>query len=291
LTFVEHSEGLDSNAGVAGYVTPDRVARYEAELQERLGSVTIQGSIYKLRRTAQLLNPEQDFEWLCDLEKDLALLMRPRSKFGRLVYSDVLLHAGLTLMTEAHSVMMGSELKRACQFRNGLMIALLASHPIRLKNFSALELGRTFRRIKNDWWIVLPAAETKELRQDERKVDPSSLPGVETYLQNYRPVLGRGKCDHPFLWSSSQGGPMSYDGIEKVIKTSTLASTGIDVSPHLFRTSAASTVAAFDSSNPGLAAALLHHSDSTITEKHYNRAKSINATQSFGTLIRQLRNR
>ena len=83
---------------------------------------------------------------------------------------------------------------------------------------------------------------------------------------------------------------MSYDGIEKVIKTSTLASTGIDVSPHLFRTSAASTVAAFDSSNPGLAAALLHHSDLAVTEKHYNRAKSINATQSFGDLIRQLRN-
>src|SRR5712672_2973490 len=53
LTFVEHSEGLDSNAGVAAYVTPDRVARYEAELQKRVGSVTIQGSIYKLRRTAQ----------------------------------------------------------------------------------------------------------------------------------------------------------------------------------------------------------------------------------------------
>src|SRR5262245_46271716 len=75
LTFVAHSEGLNPNAGVAAYVTPDRVARYEAELQKRLGSVTIQGSIYKLRRTAQLLNPARDFEWLCDLEKDLALLI------------------------------------------------------------------------------------------------------------------------------------------------------------------------------------------------------------------------
>ena len=183
-----------------------------------------------------------------------------------------------------------TELKRACQFRNGLMIALLASHPIRLKNFAVLELGRTFRRVENDWWIVLPAAETKELRQDERKVDPSLLPGVETYLQNYRPVLNRGKCDHTFLWSSSYGGPMSYNGIERIIKATTRASTGVDVSPHLFRTSAASTVAVFDSRNPGLAAALLHHSDSAVTEKHYNRAKSINATQSFGDLIRKFRN-
>ena len=37
------------------------------------------------------------------------------------------------------------------------MIALLAVCPIRLKNFAALEIGRTFREVEGSWWIVLPA--------------------------------------------------------------------------------------------------------------------------------------
>jgi integrase/recombinase XerD len=63
LEFVDQSEGLDPTAAVTAYVTPDRVACYEAELQKCVGSVTLYGSIYKLRRTAQLLNPAGDFGW------------------------------------------------------------------------------------------------------------------------------------------------------------------------------------------------------------------------------------
>jgi integrase len=254
-----------------------------------VGSVTLYGSIYKLRRTAQLLNPAGDFGWLCDLEKDLALVMKPRSKFGRLVYSHVLLRAGLALMIEADSIMTGTELQRARQFRNGLLVALLASHPIRLKNLAELELGRTFRKVDNDWWIVLPATETKEKRRDERKVDASLLPWIDKYLKKYRQSLnGRKKVDDRFLWSSSRGGRITDDAIERAIKATTLVSVGVDVCPHLFRTSAASTVAASAPSTPGLAAALLHHIDPNVTEEHYNRARSIDAARAFSALIRNL---
>ena len=53
-------------------------------------------------------------------------------------------------------------------YRNGLMIALLAYCPIRLKNFATLEIGRSFVNVDGTWWIVLTAAETKEKREDER---------------------------------------------------------------------------------------------------------------------------
>jgi hypothetical protein len=56
-------EGLDRNAKAASYVSPDRVDRFLAELKARVGSVTVYGSIYKLRRMAQLLAPGQDFTW------------------------------------------------------------------------------------------------------------------------------------------------------------------------------------------------------------------------------------
>jgi hypothetical protein len=73
----------------------------------------------------------------------------------------VIVEAGFTLMAEADATSKRTALARARQFRDGLMIALLAFHPIRLKNFAALEIGRSFVQLKNRWWIVL-AADTKK---------------------------------------------------------------------------------------------------------------------------------
>ena len=81
-------------AAAAAYVTPDRVNAFVAELQARVGSVTVHGSIYKLRRMAQVLDPDRDFSWLAEIENDLAAAMRPQPKFGRVVYSHVLIKAG-----------------------------------------------------------------------------------------------------------------------------------------------------------------------------------------------------
>ena len=168
LDHVQRSEGLDPNAAAAGYVSPDRVDRFLAELKGRVRSVTVHGTIYKLRRMAQILDPARNFTWLIEIEKDLALEMQPKSKFGRLVCTNVLVDAGMMVMAEADAATHCSALARARQFRNGLMVAMLAFHPIRLKNFAALEIGRSFKQVNGSWWIVLSNSETKEKRTDER---------------------------------------------------------------------------------------------------------------------------
>jgi integrase len=291
LDHVERMEGLDRNAKAASYVSPDRVDRFLAELQARVGSVTVYGSIYKLRRMAELLAPGRDCTWLTEIEKDLALVMQPRSKFDRLVYSTVLLEAGMTLMAEANAATHRSALARARQFRNGLMVALLAVHMIRLKNFSALEIGRTFKKVNDAWWIVLPALETKESRPDERPVGTCLTTWVDRYLNIYRPVLARTDGAPASLWlSSNDGGGMSYSGVERAISATTLATVGINVSPHLFRTAAASTAAVYAGNTPHLASALLHHTDPAVAEEHYNRATTLSAAQAYAALIRAIRN-
>src|SRR5215216_6712908 len=63
LDYVQRTERLDRNAQVTAYVTPDRAERFRLELEARVSSVTVYGTIYKLRRTAQLLAPERDFTW------------------------------------------------------------------------------------------------------------------------------------------------------------------------------------------------------------------------------------
>lgn len=288
LDFLDRFGLLDRSAAGAGHVTPDNVAEYIEELRERVGSVTVYGSIYKLRRASQLLDPRRDFGWLMELEKDLALVMRPRSKADRLVLAEVLVECGLTLMTEAEGSTTLSRLGKARQFRNGLMVAMLALHPIRLKNFASLEIERQLVKIDASWWIALSAAETKENRPDERRIDEAVAPALSKYLTQYRPMLARKDGQSGALWLSSNAGrPMTYHGVAATIETTTRLAIGVGVSPHMFRTAAASSAAVHANHTPHLGSAVLHHRDKRVTEEHYNRASSLSAANDFGRLIRQ----
>ena len=138
---------------------------------------------------------------------------------------------------------------------------------------------------------MLSAGETKEKRADERPIDISLIRWIERYLDIHRPVLARTDDAPASLWlSSNDGGAMSYSGVERAISATTLATVGINVSPHLFRTAAASTAAVYAGNTPNLASALLHHRDAAVTEAHYNRATNLSAAQAYSELIRAVRN-
>ena len=237
---------------------------------------------------AQIIAPGGDFRWLSEIEKELALVKRPRSKFDRFVLAEVLIRAGLTLMHEAELSQTMTDLGRACQFRNGLMIAMLGFCPIRRKNFSALEIGRSFVKIRDNWWIVLSASDTKEKRADERRVHEVLAPFIDRYLSHYRPVLARSDNKVSALWlSANDGTPITANHVTDLINAATLATVGVAVSPHLFRTAVASTAAIYGGENPHLGSALLHHTDSNLINEHYNRASSLSAAENFRQIVRQ----
>jgi hypothetical protein len=205
LGFLERTGRLNRNGRAAGQVTAPNVDVYLADLNARVRSVTCWNAIYKLRRAAELLAPTEDFSWLAEIEKDIALIMEPKSKFDRLVFSDRLLEAGLTIATEA-DLFGSNELARARGIRNGLMIALLALYPSRLKNFAGLEIGRTFREANSSWWIALPSVSTKTRRPDERRVHSALNPRIDLYLKQSRPVLIGSRPATNALWISSRTG-------------------------------------------------------------------------------------
>jgi integrase len=163
------------------------------------------------------------------------LLERPKDGFDRVVLTERLVEAGLTLIGEADADIDGLRLRRALLVRNGLMVALLALCPIRLKNFAPLEIGRSFLKIEGAWWIVLE--DTKSGRPDHRPV-PSYLTGfIERYLDGYRPVLLRPStsgqearlefCNgstraESALWIGRFGAPLSYSQGERAITETTL---------------------------------------------------------------------
>jgi integrase len=284
LGFLQRAGCLDPRFAAAAQVTLPNVEAYVGDLIGRVRSVTAHNCIYKLRRAAQLLAPARDFSWLAEIEKDLALVMQPRSKFDRLVFTERLAEAGLTLVAEAEKFVTNG-FARARGVRNGLMIALLALCPIRLKNFAALEIGHTFKEVHGSWWIALPGITTKSRRPDERRVPEWLNRAIDIYLNQSRPVLLRSRSTTNALWISSRTGkPMTKKNLGTLVSKITLETLGVDVSPHLFRTAAASTAAAYAGATPHLASAILNHTDPRVTEEHYNRASSVSASRIYADI-------
>jgi len=289
LGFLQRSGLLDPSAGPAAQVTPQNVELYIAELKVRVRSVTVWNCIYKLRMAARLLDSKADFSWLSEIEQDLALVMEPRSKFDRVVLAERLVQAGLTLVNEAEAFSR-YPFKRAIGIRDGLMIALLAVCPIRIKNYAALEIGKTFKEEQGTWWITLPYGRTKTDAADQRPVPDYLQDALELYLTESRPVLIGSRPPTNYLWISSRTGRRyTTKNLGTRISNITLETIGVDVSPHLFRTAAATTSACYGTDIPYLASAVLGHTDPRVTEDHYIRTTTLNAAKEYAAILRRRR--
>jgi hypothetical protein len=236
LGFLQRTGRLDLQAAAAAQVTPSNVGPYIAELKSRdVTSVTVWNCVYKLRRAGELLDPNVSLSWLAEIEKDLALVMEPKSKFDRVVLIGRLLEAGLTLIAEAQEFAK-SDFERAKDIRNGLMIALLALCPIRVKNFAALEIGGTFKQVNSSWWIAVPQFNTKTRTNfEERRVHHCLNDAIEAYLTKSRPALMKSGKPTSALWISSRTGQRyTTKNLGTLISKITRQTIGVDVSPHLF---------------------------------------------------------
>ena len=92
------------------------------------------------------------------------------------------------------------------------------------------------------------------------------------------------------LWISSRTGlQFTKKNLGILISKTTLQTVGVDVSPHLFRTAAATTAAIHGADTPHLASGVLGHKDPRVTEKHYILATSIQAAKAYGEIIQQIR--
>ena len=165
--------------------------------------------------------------------------------------------AGLQLIAEAakHAK---SRFDRARGIRDGLMIVILALTQIRLKNFVALEIGSSFKEVNGSWWVSVPSGSTKNRRWIEKRIPEAFNRVIELYLEEARPILMKSPGLDNSLWISRRTGRrFTYKNLGSLVSKITLRTLGVDVSPHLFRTAAASTAALKIPKFPYLASALL----------------------------------
>ena len=282
LGFLERIELLKSTETALYQITPEIIDRYAEDLSSRVSSVTVYGSISKLRRVIKIIDPSFDVQWLKEHELELQENMRPKSRASQIVSSKRIFEAGIALIKRARSQPSLTPLKRARLARNGLLIAFLTLCPIRVKNLAALTIGETIVHQQDQWWLLLSEDDTKSKRRDHRIIPDILVPWIELYLTELKPAFPDSETA---MWPSQYGGKMSYPGIQRLVANTTRLTLGKSISPHMFRKCVPHTIAAIDGSRIGLASPLLQHSNPRTTEKHYNLASGVESSRIFSRLV------
>ena len=98
------------------------------------------------------------------------------------------------------------------------------------------------------------------------------------YLRQSRPIPIRKQAPTAALWISSPTGQrFTSKNLGTLISKITLQTIGVDVSPHLFRTAAGTTLAVHAGDKSHLASAVLGHTDKRVTDDHDKRASTVQA--------------
>lgn len=290
LRWLDYSDLLDREVSPCDRLTPERIAAYTFSLEDRVASSTVFTYILDLLAYVKRVAPERDWSWLIDIKNRLWARAYPaRDKTPKIRPSQDLFELGIALMDSAVDASCRHN-RLACelQFRDGLLIAFLAARPIRLKNLSALELGRHLVRIDGVYWLRLDADETKNRKHIEVTLPEVLTPYIETYLRRHRRrLLANTRSDR--FWISCFATPLSDGVIRYQICKHTKAAFGIAISPHLFRDCAATSVAIEDPEHVRIAAAILGHHSLSTTQQYYDQSRMLSAGRHYQSALTDMR--
>lgn len=276
-----------------GSASRTHVETYTRELLERVDAGTlapcsVASALIGLKRVLMLMHAEGDWRWLLDLTNRLKHWAEParenpaRDLDGTAVFP--------RLVAELERLARGPLERRRAQllFRDTLIVALVVGCPVRLRNLAMMERNRHLKPVGSAWHLRFDAAETKT-HQPIHLVVPAELePYLDLFLARIRPAFP-GAQTSAHVWPACKGRPMAYETIYMRFKMRTRALFGIALSPHVFRTIAATALAESSPEDALYARPLLGHRQPGTTERHYIRASQLKAARSVATALRQIR--
>jgi integrase len=297
LTWLERQGLLNSGLTPDQRITAPRVRAFINDLEKSNATQSLLNRLQELRAAAQVMAPNQDWSWINRIASMIRARHRPaRPKRHRLVPINVLFDLGLKLIESAESAKTGGRrtiLHRAILHRDGLIVGILAARQPRLRNLAGLVLDHTLIRHGTQWWIQIPAAETKNRHPIEAPWPDRLIAPLETYLTCHRQVLlelQRGsQQSERALWLSFLGSQITMAGIYGIVIARTREVLGRAINPHLFRDCAVTTLAIEDPGHIGIAAPILAHRTGSTTERYYNQARGVEASRLMQNYLLALR--
>ena len=260
-------------------LTGDRLVGYVGHLAETVQSVGRCTYLAHLLMAFRVMFPGEPLQILKSVAAQLKTQSQARPK--RWVVTPQLTALGKKLIEEA-----GHKRKTRWNvgYRNGLMLMLWPSRPLRLRAFAQIQIGKHLRKIGEEWRLIFEGPEMKSGRPYQVTLPRQVIPFLEQYLAEVRPTFP-GVKQHNALWVRALGGPLAPEAISQLIGDRTKAEFGDRISPHRFRHCAASTIAVLAPSEIRTAVGLLDHSSPRITYKHYILARGIEASRQYAKIV------
>lgn len=271
-------------------LTPDHIRDYIKDLELEAARLTVYGHIDGLLRLMLAVAPLQNWQWLKDICRRLRARIQPaRDKHIRLRPSLEIYQLGLQLM-ETAPVASTRYSRHAgyTQYRDGLMISMLAARPLRLKNLAMIEIDQHLCVVDDTYWLRFDGSDVKNRRPIEVPLPQELSDYIDTYIRDWRPTP---ICNSKRLWLAYDGRPLNQKSLYWRITTRTRSAFGRSISPHLFRDCLATSIAIEDPRHVRISANLLGHSSLETSEKHYNQAHMIEAGRDIQRTINTLRKR
>ena len=286
---------LVEDEAVTTRITVDRLNRFIADLKATVSSVSIATSVSTLTLAARALAPDADWSWLSRRSTRLKRKVQPsRDKRHAIQHTLVLYRLGKRIMDTADRGK--KNVPTAHRYQSGLMIALLAARPLRIRNFQAITLGTTLRWDGRRYWLTFNAADTKTGGAIDEPVPDDLTPYLETFLRGWRPILVRQASKpsgdttlHRRLWVNRYGAPMREATLRHAIEVYTRRHFGTAVWPHLFRDCLLTSVAIDSPDLMAISATLLGHARLGAGQKYYNQARMLDASRRFAACMSELR--
>jgi hypothetical protein len=235
--------------------------------------------------------PDEDWRWLAELWMRLGRRAEPvANKRHRLRPARDLVDLGRRMMTSAEQETGWSGRQRAVHYRDGLMIALMAYRPLRLKNFTSIVLGVHLVQQSGGWWLQFPACGMKAKRPYEVAFPAALVPELDHYLAVHRKVLlagesGRLSPGTDALWVSEVGTMLEKGALASRIRKQTREAFGASLPPHWFRDAAATSIAVEDPRHVRDAHHILGNT-LAMTEKFYNQARTLAASRRHQAMLK-----
>jgi integrase/recombinase XerD len=264
----------------ADRITLDRVRRFVHHLESETKSTSVAIAIDNLCYAARLIAPERDWEWLASIKRRLVALAKPEDRFSHLVAPSQTLDFAIELMDAAMDLPEVGHKERELQYRDGLILALLVLLHPRRRTIALLTISRHVEFDAAGINILLFSEDTKGKRAESFRVPEPLLPYLQRYLKEIRPRLP-GTSDHDGLWASYRGRPLCASRIYAMVRRRIKKKFGKDMSLHDFRRAGATFLAMDAPQKIALVPGMLQHASPEVGERHYNLARSVEASRRF----------
>jgi integrase/recombinase XerD len=267
------------------------IAQYVAWRRQRRAGIAMVTEIHHLRGAFRLICPENDWSWLLTIANRMGAITPKKPPLHNQVTSERLYALGIELMAHAtdQSDAAGQTSKtHAIEYRDGLMIALMALMPLRRGTAVKLRLDSQLVKTGDQWGLDIPASDTKNRRALDYPIGEALSLHIDLYLTRFRGQLP-GASRHNGVWASNKGRPMSSDALYAAVCRRTLKAFGIKINFHRFRHAAATMLSIHDPANVRSAKDLLGHASFATTELFYVMAETRLAGRVVAQIVDALR--